>query len=147
MNEAIEKINQTEETMEKPYEFKRLCAEDIFPMFTIIKKIGIKEFKAIMGEGDDLKTLISLATKKNADNAKDAIIESGLSVAMDVVDIIIGNLPKCEDEIFKFLSRISNLKEAAIRKLDFATFFMMIVDFVKKEEFKDFFKAVSKLFN
>ncbi len=156
MTETIEKINEIEETTEikaeKPYEFRRLCAEDIFPMFTIIKKIGIKEFKSIMGEGDDLKKLISLSFKKNAENAEnaenanDAIIESGLSVAMDVVDIVFGNLPKCENEIFAFLAQTSNLKEKEIRKLDFATFFMMIVDFVKKEEFKDFFKAVSKLF-
>ena len=150
MIETTEKINETEEITEikaeKPYKFRRLCAEDIFPMFLIIKKIGIKEFKTIMGEGDDLKKLISLSFKKNAKNANDAIIESGLSVAMDVVDIIFGNLPKCENEIFAFLARTSNLKEKEIRKLDFATFFMMIVDFVKKEEFKDFFKAVSELF-
>ena len=150
MIETTEKINETEEITEinvgKPYEFRRLCAEDIFPMFTIIKKIGIKEFKTIMGEGDDLKKLISLSFKKNAENVNDAIIESGLSVAMDVADIIFGNLPKCENEIFTFLAQTSNLKEKEIRKLDFATFFMMIVDFVKKEEFKDFFKAVSKLF-
>ncbi len=160
--EMINEIERTEETkVEKPYEFRRLQAEDIFPMFAIIKKIGIKEFKTIMGEGDDLKKLISLSFRKNvedaengnfrknvedAENGNDAILETGLSVAMDVVDIICGNLPKCENEIFAFLARTSNLKENAIRKLDFATFFMMIVDFVKKEEFKDFFKAVSKLF-
>ena len=153
MTEAIEKINEIEETEEikeeKPYKFRTLCAEDIFPMFVIIKKIGIKEFKTIMGEGDDLKKLISLSFKKNAndaENANDAIIESGLSVAMDVVDIIIGNLPKCENEIFKLLAQTSNLDEKAIRKLGFASFFEMVVDFVKKEEFKDFIKAVSKLF-
>ena len=95
MTETIEKINEIEMTeeikVEKPYEFRRLQAEDIFPMFTIIKKIGIKEFKTIMGEGDDLKKLISLSFKKNsenAENANDVIIKSGLSVAMDVVDII-----------------------------------------------------------
>lgn len=152
MIETIEKINETEETTEikaeKPYEFRRLCAEDIFPMFAIIKKIGIREFKTILGEDGDVKKLISKAFKKNAENenAETDIIESGLSVAMDVVDIIVGNLPKCEKEIFVFLAKTSNLEEDEIRKLDFATFFMMIVDLVKKEEFRDFIKAVSKLF-
>ena len=148
MTEAIEKINEIEETEEKPYKFRRLCAEDIFPMFTIIKKIGIREFKTILGEGDEFKKLVSSAFKKNVegDKAENDIIESGLSVAMDVVDIIVGNLPKCENEIFKLLAQTSNLDEKAIRKMDFASFFEMIVDFVKKEEFKDFIKAVSKLF-
>jgi hypothetical protein len=149
MTEAIEKINEIEETVEieqeQPYKFRRLGAEDIFPMFTIIKKIGFKEFKTVMGEGEEFKKLISLATKKEG-NEETNIIESGLSVAMDIGDIIIGNLPKCENEIFMLLAQTSNLKEKEIRKLDFATFFEMIVDFVKKEEFKDFIKAVSKLF-
>ena len=117
-------------------------------MFTIINKIGIKEFKTIIGENGDVKNLISNAIKKNAedDNAENDIIESGLSVAMDVVSIITGNLSKCENDIFKLLAQVSNLDEKTIRKMEFATFFEMIVDFVKKEEFKDFIKAVSKLF-
>ena len=149
MTEAIEKINETEEIKEeKPYKFRRLCAEDIFPMFTIIKKIGIKEFKAVLGENGEVKKLISNAFKKTTENenAENDIIESGLSVAMDIVDVIVGNLPNCEKDIFKLLAQTSNLDEKAIRKMDFASFFEMIVDFVKKEEFKDFIKAVSKLF-
>ena len=152
MTETKEMINEIENTeeikTEKPYKFRRLQAEDIFPMFTIINKIGIKEFKTIIGENGDVKNLISNAIKKNAedDNAENDIIESGLSVAMDVVSIITGNLSKCENDIFKLLAQVSNLDEKTIRKMEFATFFEMIVDFVKKEEFKDFIKAVSKLF-
>ena len=149
MNETIEKINETEEIkVEKPYKFRKLCAEDIFPMFTIIKKIGIKEFKAILGENGEVKKLISNAFKKPAknENVGNDIIESGLSVAMDVVDVIVGNLPNCEKDIYKLLAQTSNLDEKAIGKMDFASFFEMIVDFIKKEEFKDFIKAVSKLF-
>jgi hypothetical protein len=152
MTETIEKRNEIEETkeikVEKPYTFRRLCAEDIFPMFTIINKIGIKEFKSVMGESGEFMKLVSSAIKKDAkaENAENDIIESGLSVAMDVVGIITGNLPKCENEIFKLLAQTSNLNEKAIRKMDFASFIEMIVDFVKKEEFKDFIKAVSKLF-
>lgn len=149
MIETIEKINETEEiTVEKPYKFRRLCAEDMFPMFTIINKIGIKEFKSVMGENGEFMKLVSSAIKKDAKNesTEKDIIESGLSVAMDFVGIITGNLPKCENEIFKLLAQTSNLDEKAIRKMDFASFVEMIVDFVKKEEFKDFIKAVSKLF-
>ena len=157
MTETIEKINEIEMTEEikeeKPYKFRRLQAEDIFPMFTIINKIGIKEFKTITGENGEFKKLISNAFKKNSegdnaegDNAENDIIESGLSVAMDVVGIITGNLSKCENDIYKLLAQVSNLDEKVIKKMGFVSFFEMIVDFVKKEEFKDFIKAVSKLF-
>ncbi len=147
-------IEETEEIREgKPYEFRRLCAEDVFPMFTIINKIGIKEFKTIWGENGDFKKLISNTFKKTvenddaeSDNVENDLIESGLSVAVDIAGIITGNLPKCENEIFKLLAQTSNLDEKRIRKMDFATFFLMIIDFVKKEEFKDFIKAVSKSF-
>jgi len=154
MNEKINEIEETEEIKEvKPYKFRRLCAEDIFPMFTIISKIGIKEFKKVFGDNDDFKKLIGNTFKKNVenanaetDNAETDIIESGLSIAFDVAGVVTENLPKCENEIFKLLAQTSNLNEKAIRKMDFASFFMMIVDFIKKEEFKDFIKAVSKLF-
>ena len=129
----------------KPYEFRALCANDVFPMFTILNKIGIREFKNIFANVDDLKKMIAYSTKSEDRDLND-ILGAGLSLACDVAGVILNNLPKCENEIFKLLAQTSNLDEKGIRALDFATFFDMIIDFVKKEEFKDFIKAVSKLF-
>jgi hypothetical protein len=44
------------------------------------------------------------------------------------------------------LSNTSNLTVNQVKELDFATFAEMVIDFIKKEEFKDFFRVASKLF-
>ena len=67
---------ETEETQEqaKAYVLRDLTADDVFPMFSIISKIGIKEFKNCF-ESDDLKVLASKATSgKEASEADIAAI-------------------------------------------------------------------------
>jgi hypothetical protein len=44
------------------------------------------------------------------------------------------------------LSQTSNLSVKQVETLDFPTFTEMVIDFVKKPEFRDFIKVVSKLF-
>ena len=63
-----------------------------------------------------------------------------------MADVIFKNLPKCEDDIIQMLSNTSNLTVAQVKKLSLAEFTEMVIDFIKKEEFKDFIKVVSKLF-
>ena len=65
---------------------------------------------------------------------------------LEVADVIFKNLPKCESEICRMLSQTSDLTVAQVRRLPLAVFMEMIIDFIKKEEFKDFIKVVSKLF-
>jgi hypothetical protein len=44
------------------------------------------------------------------------------------------------------LSNTSNLSVEQVEKLEFPIFTEMVIDFVKKPEFRDFIKVVSKLF-
>lgn len=148
MNETLEIKEPTEagdtveQATEKPYTFRKLAADDMFVMFTIIKKIGLKEFKACF-EGESLETLV--ATFKNSNGDAKALTAVGLSVGFDAVDIILGNLPKCKEEIYQLLAQTSNLAEETIRA-DAILFTEMVIDFLKKEEFPAFIKVVSKLF-
>ena len=43
---------------ETTYELRDLCSKDIFPMFKIISKIGVKEFKKCF-ESDEVKQMIA----------------------------------------------------------------------------------------
>ena len=70
----------------------------------------------------------------------------GLSIFIEIADLLLRNLPKCEDDMFNLLSATSNLTVEQVRQLDLATFAEMVIEFVKKEEFGDFIKVVSKLF-
>lgn len=151
MNETMKEsltVNEPVETAsEKLYSFKKLTAEHIFPMINIINKIGIKEFKAAF-EGEEIKKIIGMSAKRNPDEKadEDVISKVGVTVLLEAAQIVLSNIPKCENEIFKFLSSVSTLDEKMVRNLGIAEFAEMVFDFFKKEELGDFFKVVSKLF-
>jgi hypothetical protein len=151
MSETTKIESKIEETTEmevkKPYTFRTLSSPDVFPMFKIISKIGLNEFTTCF-EKDGIKNFISNIMGKTEDNedVETNVEMLGISVALEVANVIFGNLPKCESDIYQLLSQTSNLSIDEIKGLDFATFTGMVIDFIKKEEFKDFIGVVSKLF-
>lgn len=171
--ETVENATATPtEARVKPYQFRTLGAEDVVPMISILRKIGFNEIKGCFSDeaikkiiGDVMGIFKATNTEKanvqdndiddvaeedkNTENTNDKLISLGLSVlptVLDVADIILGNIEKCEGDVFKLLSQTSNLSVEEVRKLELCDFAEMIIDFVKKEEFKDFIKVVSKLF-
>lgn len=126
---------------EKIYELRNLTADDMFPMFQILSKIGIREFKGCL-ESPEIKAAISRSA-----NGKEIDLNSvGIAVAMDMAGIILTNLPKAKEDIYQLLSGLSGMNRKEIAGLPMATFTEMVIDVVRKEEFKDFFQAVAKLF-
>lgn len=136
-------MNENIMEVEKVYTFRKLNSTDTFLMFKIIGKIGINEFTDCFGK-DAVKEMIQKFTGKN--NSDDGLTMVGISVILEIANVIIGNLPKCESEIYEMLSKTSNLTVKQVKELDFATFTEMIIEFIKKEEFRDFIKVVSKSF-
>ena len=137
-------MNENTIVAENPvYTFRKLNSTDTFLMFKIIGKIGISEFTECF-ERDAVKN--ALAAMMNNKAGDEAVAAVGISVFLELANVIIGNLPKCEAEIYQMLSNTSNLSVDEVKALDLATFAGMVVDFIKKEEFKDFIKVVSRSF-
>lgn len=134
---------ETEKEEVKPYTFRRLQSTDVFLMSKIIGKIGVNEFTACF-EKDGVKKLIASFTDEAGEKADIASVV-GISVSLEIANVILGNLPKCEKEIFQMLSSVTGLSFNHIEKLDMVVFIEMVIDFIKKEEFKDFIKVVSRL--
>ena len=128
---------------EKVYTFRKLGSHDVFLMFKIIGKIGVNEFSACF-EKDTMKKMLAEFTGENA--AEGATTMVGISVMLEIANVIIGNLPRCETEIYQILSNTSNLSVEEVKDLDAVTFAAMVIDFIKKDEFRDFIKVVSELF-
>ncbi len=143
--EGVGTVNQEGDitTAEKVYTFRKLEATDVFPMFKILSKIGINEFAECFGKESVQKMFSTLTGEKAVANFTQSM---GIAITLEIVNVILGNLPKCEQEIFQMLSSTSNLSVEQVKKLDFATFTGMVIEFVKKDEFKDFIKVVSVLF-
>lgn len=141
MNKVVE-MNQ-DNVNEKGYTLRALCSKDVFLMSKIISKIGINEFTKAF-EGDDIKTLVaSFGEDKNLDDAATIV---GVTVALDIANVILGNISSCEQEIYSLLSGLSGMIKKDIENLPMNVFFEMVIDVIKKDEFKDFFKVVSRLF-
>lgn len=136
----------------KPYTFRKLNSTDLFPMITIISKIGLDELTSVF-EGDAMKEIINkFMPKKNeqADEQKDEESKKGgqvlvgINVTLKIVNKILEHIPTCETEIYTLLANVSGMDIQAVKALDLDVFMEMLIDFVTKEEFKSFFKVASK---
>lgn len=138
------------------YTFRKLKSTDIFLMVQIINKIGVAELKGLLDK-DSIKNIVESVTgNANAtedaenetddktDDKTDVLTQIGISLAFDVATIILKNLPKCETDIYEMLANVTEKDVDFIKNLDMDVFFGMIIDFCKKDEFKDFLKVVSK---
>lgn len=132
---------------EVEFELRGLKSADLFPMFGILSKIGFKDLKETISP-DSIQTMIkSIRNDKQEEDQEATTAYLGLSIIMDVLEIIMKNLPKCEKEIYTFLANLSGMTINQVADLDMVTFTEMIIAVLKKDEFKDFFKVVSGLFN
>lgn len=129
---------------EATYTLRSLQGADIFPMSAIIKKIGVKEFKNAF-QDEEIKGLVQ--SINNGDMSKDAAAnQAGMAVILNIADVVLGNLPRAEKDIYKFLASLSGMKPDEVAALPMATFTGMVIDVIQKDEFKDFIKVVSRLF-
>ena len=127
----------------KAYELRSLTADDMFPMFQIISKVGVKEFKSCFESPDVKKAIEGMASGKQD---QDVLTAVGMTIAFDLAGVIVSNLASCKNDIYTLLAQLSGMTTKEIASLPMVTFMEMIIDVIKKEEFKDFFQAVSKLF-
>lgn len=126
----------------KVYELRSLTADDMFPMFQIISKVGVKDFKTCF---ESPAVMDAIASAISGGGEKD-LAAVGMTVAFDVAGIVIARLPDCKDDIYLLLSQLSGMSREEIAKLPMRTFLEMIMDVIRKPEFTDFFQDVSKLF-
>jgi hypothetical protein len=135
--------------VQKKYTFRLLNSTDMFLMFKIIGKIGINEFAECF-DRDGMASLmehVSAEEENEGEEEQDsAAAVIGISVMLELANVIVKNLPSCEAEIYQLLANTSDLTQKQIKELDFVTFAEMIIDFIKKDEFRDFISVVSRLF-
>lgn len=149
MEKGLEKItnNEITETAEqiqpeaKPYTFRRLETKDIFPMFKLLNKIGLKEMK----DNESLK-MVMFTFMGGTVKGKVDVNKIGIDIFLELACLITECIPKAENEFYSLLSQVSDRTAEEIQKQEPAVTFEMIVDFIKKEEFGDFFRVALKLF-
>ena len=142
---AEPEVNPVPEVEEKPYTFRKLGAPDVFLMFNIVKDIGISEFTAVFGSDGVINTLKKI--NEEGTEGDSAEMMAAMAIALEIGGVVLGNIGKCEKKIYELLAKTSNLTVEEITADGNAVMFMeMVIDFLKKDEFPDFFRVVSKLF-
>lgn len=131
MDDMLVKEEAVQEEANK-YELRPLVATDMGAICKIITAIGARQFKECF---------------KVEDFKKASAEKVGFEVVFDIAGIIISNIPKAEVEIQTFLASLTRLSVAEIKNIPFADYGELIVEVVMKEEFRDFFGRVMKLFN
>ena len=120
------------ENLENKYELRPLVASDMGAICKIISAIGIRQFKECF----------------RVEDFKDGNAEKvGFEVFVDIAGIIISNIPNAEKEIQSFVASVVGMKPADVAKMPFADYGELIMEIVMKEDFRDFFGRVAKLFN
>lgn len=119
------------------YTLRKLDAQDIAPLATIISKIGFRQFKECFNTDE---------AKEAIENGEIDLERLGVGVAFDIAGIVIMNIPKCIDEVFAFIASLTGFDVEDVKKLDLDVVTEIIIEIFQKDEFKKVFKVASKLF-
>ena len=127
---------------EKAYTLRELRADDIFLTVRVINKIGLDRLKKCM-EAQGVKAAMEIMTNNEADTpAKEAAMNRiGLAVMLEIAGAVLERLPDCRNEIYTLLAVLSGTSEEYIGRLPSGVFMSMVMDVIKKDEWKDFFQV------
>ena len=124
--------------MNKVYTLRALQSDDLFLMLKVINKIGIKEIKKCFESEAVVKAITAMTDGKKVKDTATV----GMTVMLEIADVLARNLPACRDELYQLLSTLSGMTEAEIAKLPMLTMIDMVMDVVKMQEFADFFQRL-----
>lgn len=124
-------------TEEKTYTARSLTADDIFLCVRIINKIGFKHMKECFRTPEVLTAISGAANGDKTD-----VSGVGMTVMLEIAGVLLEHLPDCKNEIYALLASLYGMKQDEIAKLPSGTFTKMVMEVIRKEEFRDFFQDV-----
>lgn len=119
------------------FELRNPKADDMFLMFRILSRVGVKNLKSCFESGD------VMAAIKGNENDSEAV---GLSVALEIASVIMEHMEDAKKDIYTFLANLSGKKPAEIADMEMADFAQMVIEVIQMEGFRDFFQRVITLF-
>ena len=121
------------------YEIREMKAPDVFKLTSILSQVGVKNFIQVF-KGND--TLSKLKDKKVSKEEKD---ELAIELAFGVVDVLLANLDKCEQPIYRFISSLCGVDKTEIENLKGVEFFNLLVEVFTQKDCLDFFKGAIRI--
>ena len=122
---------------EKNYTLRSLKADDIFLVVKLVNKIGFKEMKGCFNSQEVKDAIAGAVSGKEAD-----LSTVGMTVMFEIASLILEHLPDCKNEIYALLSGLSGKAQTEIAEMPSGVFMQMVMDVIRKDEFRDFFQGV-----
>lgn len=122
---------------DRAYTLRGLKADDLFMTVKIINKIGFKEMKKCFESPEVVKAIQTASSGEEAD-----LSSVGMTVMLEIAGLILEHLPECRNDIYALLATLSGMTQDSIAQLPSGTFTKMVMDVIRKEEFRDFFQDV-----
>lgn len=142
-NENVENVAEEQPMFSDDIELRRLESPEVFIALNIASKIGINQFAGILQNQEFIKFVNTIMSKEAVEDGVNIV---GVSLAFEVANIILSNIHKVENDVYRFLANLTGKKPQEIQKLDAVILFDLIVRVVTLPQFKDFLKVVSKRF-
>ena len=79
---------------------------------------------------------------KRLQDGQDVAEAAGIQVMTEIADVVISHLAVCEKELLALLASVTGKTAEELRNLEISEFIELIIAFIRKEEFMDFFRAV-----
>ena len=121
------------------FRFKDLTVDNVFDFCEILAVIGVEQVIGAFDK-DEIQQLQESGTDMK---------EVGIVIAMKVCGILIKNISKARNEIYKFFANCMEWDNGTAVTADdvkfkLKQFVFMIKDFAKKDDIMDFFEAVAE---
>lgn len=110
-------------------EIRPLTVKDIFPLAKIISLCGISKLKNCFLNFDDTKDYRA----------------AGINITLGIITLICENINNCKEELLIFISDLINIDKEQIENMPPAKFIGILKSIINKEDFRDFFSALSEL--
>lgn len=121
----------------KNYTLRNLEADDLFLVVKLVNKIGVRKMKDCFSSPEVKEAITGAASGEEAN-----LSAVGMSVMLEIAGLVLENLPDCKNEIYDLLAKLSGMTREYIATLPSGTFTKMVMDVIRKDEFKDFFQDV-----
>lgn len=122
------------------FRFKDLTVDNVFDFCEILAVIGVEQVIGAFDK-DEIQQLQESGTDMK---------EVGIVIAMKMCGILIKNISKARNEIYKFFANCMEWDNGTavtaddVKKFKLKQFVFIIKDFAKKDDIMDFFEAVAE---
>lgn len=123
--------------MAEQFTIRPLTADDMFPMCTIISKLGAKE----LGRCFENPAVMAAISGEGAFDIEDI----GVAVMADIAATVLSHMEECKYDLYRFLSSLTGISTTDLAAMRLARFAALMVTLFRKEDFRDFFTEVSEL--